>query len=204
MAQSSSLKKYKTRKIPGRPSPQRTPEGLTPRQEAFCREYIVDLNATKAYQRAGFKGNANVAGVHAHVLLRQPKIQAQVRKEIQKRERRTRLSQDLVIQKLRDNAENAAEAEDWGASNQAWKLIGMHLGMFLDKNINISGHIAIEAMTHEQRLARLAELVELARGRRLAIPHAGGTQGIRRADDASVVEAVPEQAAGDGVQQPGR
>jgi|SRR5215217_4186738 len=31
------------------------PRKLTPKQEKFCREYILDLNATRAAERAGYK-----------------------------------------------------------------------------------------------------------------------------------------------------
>lgn len=33
----------------------KTKRQLTPKQERFCQEYIVDLNATQAYIRAGYK-----------------------------------------------------------------------------------------------------------------------------------------------------
>ena len=36
---------------------------LTPKQQAFVQEYLVDLNASAAYRRAGYKGNdADVNG----------------------------------------------------------------------------------------------------------------------------------------------
>lgn len=35
---------------------------LTRKQELFCREYFVDLNATQAAKRAGYKGNPGTLG----------------------------------------------------------------------------------------------------------------------------------------------
>ena len=47
---------------------------LSPMQERFVQEYLVDCNATAAYKRAGYKGQGNVAEVNAHRLLRQAKV----------------------------------------------------------------------------------------------------------------------------------
>jgi phage terminase small subunit len=50
--------------------------GLTMRQRKFCEEYIFDWNATRSYQAAYANvKNANTAGVMAHRLLRNGKVQ---------------------------------------------------------------------------------------------------------------------------------
>ena len=49
---------------------------LTPRQERFCREYLVDLNGSKASIRAGYA--ARSAHVTASRLLRNPKVAARI------------------------------------------------------------------------------------------------------------------------------
>lgn len=46
---------------------------LTPKQERFCMEYIIDLNATQAAIRAGY--SKKTAGVQSHELLKKPNIQ---------------------------------------------------------------------------------------------------------------------------------
>ncbi len=51
--------------------------GLTDLQLRFCHEYVKDLNATRAYLRAGYKSsNENSAAAAASVLLRKDNIQA--------------------------------------------------------------------------------------------------------------------------------
>lgn len=47
---------------------------LTPRQQRFVQEYLIDLNATAAYKRAGYKANDNVARVQSCRLLVRPNI----------------------------------------------------------------------------------------------------------------------------------
>lgn len=49
---------------------------LTPKQQAFAREYLVDLNATQAAIRAGY--SPKTAGSQAHDLLKKPEIRALV------------------------------------------------------------------------------------------------------------------------------
>lgn len=57
---------------------------LTMKQKAFCREYIYDWNATRSYLIAyPSTKNPNTAGVLAHRLLRNDKIQSHI-EEIQK------------------------------------------------------------------------------------------------------------------------
>lgn len=59
---------------------------LRPRQRRFIQEYLVDLNATAAYKRAGYRAkNDNVAAVEGHRLLRNPKIRTVVKQELDRR-----------------------------------------------------------------------------------------------------------------------
>ena len=53
---------------------------LTPMHEKFVAEYLVDFNATAAYQRAGFKATGHGAEVNASLLLKKPHVQAAVAK----------------------------------------------------------------------------------------------------------------------------
>lgn len=73
---------------------------LTDRQQRFVDEYLIDLNASAAYQRAGYKAKGNAAEVSAHHLLRNPKIAAAVAEAQQARAARTRVTADRVLQEL--------------------------------------------------------------------------------------------------------
>ena len=68
---------------------------LTPKQKRFVAEYLVDLNATAAAIRAGYsKKTAEVIGYEN---LRKPQIEAAINQAIQERERRTEITQDMVL-----------------------------------------------------------------------------------------------------------
>lgn len=74
---------------------------LTPKQKAFVQEYLIDLNATQAYIRAGYKvKDENVAAVMASRMLRNDKVQGALNKAMQNREIRTEITQDRVLKEL--------------------------------------------------------------------------------------------------------
>ena len=87
------------------PRPKRTPskpEGqakpLTARQDQFCREYLVDLNATQAAIRAGY--NASGAGPAASRLLTDPRVAAKIADLRAERNARVQMSGDDVVKRL--------------------------------------------------------------------------------------------------------
>lgn len=53
----------------------RASDTLTEKQRKFVEAYLASGNATQAYQQAGYQGNANVAAVESHKILRNPKMQ---------------------------------------------------------------------------------------------------------------------------------
>jgi phage terminase small subunit len=74
------------------------PVKLTPKQEKFCTEYLVDLNATQAATRAGY--SAKTAGAIGFELLKKPQIQSQI--EINRVEvaKTTGITPERVLQEL--------------------------------------------------------------------------------------------------------
>lgn len=69
---------------------------LGDRQSKFVDEYLIDLNATQAYIRAGY--SARGAEVSAHRLLRIPKVQVVLEKRMKERSVRTGITVDRVLQ----------------------------------------------------------------------------------------------------------
>lgn len=78
---------------------------MTPKQEAFVREYLIDLNASAAYRRAGYAAKGNAAEVGAHQLLRNPKVAAAVAHAKAQRAERTQVDADWVLRRLHEEAE---------------------------------------------------------------------------------------------------
>ena len=71
---------------------------LSPKQQRFIEEYLVDLNATAAAIRAGY--SAKTAANIGHELLRKPNIQAEIQCLTAARNERLELTADQVIAQL--------------------------------------------------------------------------------------------------------
>lgn len=71
---------------------------LTPKQQKFVAEYLIDLNATQAAIRAGY--SARTARNIAQELLTKPHIQAELQKRREKVEKKLEISQEMVIAEL--------------------------------------------------------------------------------------------------------
>lgn len=73
---------------------------LTPKQQRFVEEYLVDLNATAAYKRAGYTAKGNAAEVNAARLLRNAQVQFAVETARTELSKRTEITQDKVLSEL--------------------------------------------------------------------------------------------------------
>ena len=71
---------------------------LTNKQKKFIDEYLVDLNATQAAIRAGYKEKAAYRTGAEN--LRKPQIQEEIQKRMQERQQRTEVTQDMVVKEL--------------------------------------------------------------------------------------------------------
>lgn len=110
---------------------------LTPKQERFVQEYLVDLNATAAAKRAGYSERR--ASELGYQLLRKTTVQAAIQMAIQDRSQRTGVTQDYVIEKLKTIADKqASDAPDsdlkYSSQIKAIELLGKHLGAWEPQN----------------------------------------------------------------------
>lgn len=71
---------------------------LTAKQTRFCEEYLIDLNATKAAERAKFSKKS--AGQQAYQLLQKKEIQERITELQQARSKRTEIEADTVLIRL--------------------------------------------------------------------------------------------------------
>lgn len=74
---------------------------MTEKQKIFADEYLIDLNATRAYKAAypAVKKDETAAQAGSR-LLRNVKVSKYVSERIQKRQERTEITQDMVIREL--------------------------------------------------------------------------------------------------------
>ena len=120
---------------------------LRPKQKMFCKEYLIDLNATQAAIRAGYS-KKTAAEIGRQNLIKLD-IQAEIEKAMAKRAARVELTADTV---LKDIMLIKADAMSLGANNKmtdrqaalrACELEGKHLKMFTDRIEHAAGVVVI-------------------------------------------------------------
>ena len=98
---------------------------LTNKQKRFCEEYLIDLNATQAAIRAGYK-NPDVG----RRLVTKSHVSAYIEKLREEQQQRTQITADAVLGELA----KIAAAEDVQITGKekikALELLGKHLGLF--------------------------------------------------------------------------
>lgn len=97
---------------------------LTAKQQKFVDEYLIDLNATQAAIRAGYK-KTEYTDTNANKLLENTRIREAIDKSMAERSRRTGINQDRVIQELARiafvNASDVINPEDASVKPNALK-----------------------------------------------------------------------------------
>lgn len=95
---------------------------LTAKQQRFVDEYLIDLNATQAAIRAGYK-KSEYTDTNANKLLENTRIREAIDKAMAERSKRTGINQDRVIQELARiafvNPQNVINAEDGSVKDGA-------------------------------------------------------------------------------------
>jgi phage terminase small subunit len=118
------------------------PAPLTPKQERFVTEYLVDLNATQAAIRSGYSRKTAFA-CHTHILAK-PNVAAALKLAIAERAAKTARTALDVLKDIQDVTREAREAGDWRAALKGLELEGKHLGMFTDKlDATLQGDLTI-------------------------------------------------------------
>ena len=121
--------------------------GLTEKQKRFCEEYLIDLNAKRAYLVAypSVKKEKTAASAAAR-MLKNVNIQKFLQELKQERESRVLVSQDDVINAIQEIAFDVSEkAKD---RLRALELLCRHFGMFDQK----------DELDKEEQKARIAKL----------------------------------------------
>lgn len=71
---------------------------MTPKRKRFIQEYLVDLNATQAYIRAGFTASTrHTAESGASMLMRNYEVSSEITALLEERGERTKLTADRVL-----------------------------------------------------------------------------------------------------------
>lgn len=126
--------------------------GMTPKQEAFAREYLIDLNATQAAIRAGYsRGTAKEQGC---VLLTNPNVAQFVADGIAVRAAQTGIDARWVLEQAVEVYRAARDDDKLSEALRALEHIGKHVdvGAFRERIEHTGkdgGAIQLEQVTND-------------------------------------------------------
>ena len=138
---------------------------LTPKQQRFVQEYLIDLNAAASARRAGYSvRSADAAAKAGSRLLRQESVRTAIRRAMLERQKRTEITADYVLSNLMEiversmqrapvlsrRGEQLVDGEDrhvWRfdgrTASRALELMGRHLGLFAEHPRTPGGDLSI-------------------------------------------------------------
>jgi len=125
---------------------------LTPKQERFVAEYLIDLNATQAAIRAGY--SEKTAGQVGFENLKKPEIAEAIAAKAGKTAEKLDLSAERVLKGLFEEATRTGEGSSHGARVSAWGLLGKYHKLFVDRvEADVTGDLTVtDARTKLQSL----------------------------------------------------
>ena len=117
---------------------------LTPKQQRFVEEYLIDLNATQAAIRAGY--SEKTAQEIGSENLSKPMVAKAIAEAQEKLSNKAQVTVEMVVQGLLNEAKDLSDGSTQSARVAAWAHLGKHLGMFKDK-VEHSGKLEIESLS---------------------------------------------------------
>ena len=98
---------------------------LTPKQQRFVEEYLIDLNATQAAIRAGY--SEKTAKEIGSENLTKPNIAKAIAEAQEKLSNKAQVTVEMVVQGLLNEAKDLSEGSTQSARVSAWAHLGKHL-----------------------------------------------------------------------------
>ena len=120
---------------------------LSDKHMKFVDEYMIDMNGSAAYLRAGYNCTEDAARVSASKLLTNPNIVAEIATRQKKMQEETGMTVKWVLDKYKELIQKTFET-DPSVAKGALDSVGKHFGMFTDK-IKVEGSITVEKLLEQ-------------------------------------------------------
>lgn len=148
---------------------------MTPKQKLFVKEYLVDLNATRAAIAAGY--SEKTAKQQGSRLLTNVDVAAKLAESAQKRAEKLDISAEYVLGMIKQTVERCSQGvevfDKEGKSTGEWKedslavlkgceLLGKHLKLFTEK-LELNGKLEHEHKSFDPQKLTNEELAEAER-----------------------------------------
>jgi phage terminase small subunit len=154
--------------------------GMTPKEQRFVQEYLIEPNATRAAREAGYKSPDKLG----HQVMQRPRIKAAIARAMKARSKRLEIDSDLVLRRLneiylrvtqevkpalnsktgkplRDEHGNCLYTFNAGAALKALELMGKHVDVsaFEEKHsvdISVADLLRRKVRQRQERMRRQA------------------------------------------------
>jgi hypothetical protein len=136
--------------------------GMTRRQAAFVREYVIDRNGTQAAIRAGYSPRA--ASEQAARLLGNAKVASAIGAAEQRLSALADVTTQDIILSLQELAEEATAAGQYASAIRAVELVGRHIGMWPARGVDGGTNRYVDARSMHLHSMSDEELYAIARG----------------------------------------
>lgn len=143
---------------------------LNEKQKKFCEEYIIDFNGTQAAIRAGY--SKRTANRIASENLSKLDIQQYIKQLIENRNKRTKITQDEVVNKILDvvsvctqkieqtdeNGDTIEKMLDVNGANKALDMLMKHTGGYIADNQQKTTSVTVNNNVIDDVLKKIKEL----------------------------------------------
>lgn len=107
------------------------PRGLTEKESAFIREYLVDKNGTQAAIRAGYSPRS--AGRHSFDMLQRPLVKAGLAEALKQQAERTLIKADKVLLDIESIGDKALGMGEFSTALRSRELLAKHYKLLTDR-----------------------------------------------------------------------
>ena len=134
---------------------------MTPKQERFVEEYLVDLNAAAAARRAGY--SPKWADRQANNLMdRSGEVRDAIRRGLEEKRKQVSVSAEYVIEQLMREATFEGEGSSHSVRVRALEILGKHVGLFpANGRLEVALSPLEDVDTDARRIARRLILEEV-------------------------------------------
>ena len=120
---------------------------LTTKQELFCKEYLIDFNATRAAIAAGY--SEKTASEMGYENLSKPQLAEYIQAAMDKRSAKVEITADWVLKGIKANTQKAEDEDNLAMAFKGYELAGKHLKLFTDR---IEQDIVVEVTAIERNV----------------------------------------------------
>lgn len=135
------------------------PKELTNKQQAFCREYLKDFNATQAAKRAGYSDKTSYS--QGQRLLKKAEVKIEIAGLLSEIEAISTVEVAEIVAELRKLAFNRLGFLNNADKLRALELLGRYKAMFTDVHRETTEPIPKRSEAEQQAIADLARQYKL-------------------------------------------